>query len=276
LTYTRPSDIVTAEATWAVNSGTISSDPDYGLASLYDGKMAKPTKFTDSPAVNVRIVGNFGSARRIDGLALPNSKSIAAGTIMKAELNTVDSWISPAVSVDMVMGSPYLDGHVASPWASFLAASGYSVSGYQYASLLVPAGAAAPWLGELLVLAQLRTFSQWPGFSGTKGRTHPFLENIYTEYGQRRVVRRLIKQRRIDYPIKGSDQDVEDLQALADDCGGVSTPFFLAADGNVKIDGGLYGRLDPGLVASLMNPEEWFNVNGLTISFEEDSRSLPM
>lgn len=276
LKYARPSDIVTSAATWTAAAGTVSADSNYQLGAMYDGKMAKPVKFVDVPAVDVRVVGDFGSARRIDGLALPNSKNIPAGTVMLAEFGSDPTFATHDVSVEMVMGATSLDGHVASPWADFTTASGYSISGARYVSLLIPAGASAPWLGELLVMAQLRSFSQWPQFQGTKGVTHPFLENIYTEYGQRRVVRRLIKQRRFACTIFGSDQDYADLQELCADAGGVANPFFMVADSSIKTDGGLYGRLTPETAALVEATEQWFDLNSITVAFEEDSRSIPL
>ena len=109
-----------------------------------------------------------------------------------------------------------------------------------------------------------------------RGQSNPFLENIYTEFGQRRVVRRLIRQRRLNYPFRGNAQDFEDLKSLVEDCGGVSTPFFLVGNSTVKTDGGLYGRLDPETVRVLEAAEEWFDVDGFTVAFEEDSRSIPL
>jgi hypothetical protein len=274
LKYARPSDIITADLTWTAPAGTVSSDTDYGLASLYDEQMAKPTKFTDVPAVAIRVVGDAGVATRVDGMALPNSKNIPAGTVMKAQMGNDPTFATYAVSVDVTMGASGLDGHVASPWANFVAASGYSVSGYRYVSWYVPAVASAPWLGELLVMSHLREFSVWPQF-GTRGQTVPFLENIYTEYGVRRVTKRLIRQRRVSYPFRGRDTDFDDLQALVQDCGGVATPFFLVANSTVKTDGGLYGRLTPESAKTIEGAEEWYDLTNFNVVFEEDSRSIP-
>lgn len=276
LKYARPSDIITADATWTAAAGAVSTNPDYGLPSLYDGRMAKPTKFTDSPAIAIRVVGDFGTATRVDAMALPNSKNIPAGTVMKMQLGNEATFATYDVSVDVTMGAASIGGHVASPWANFVTASGYSTGGFRYASLYVPAVTSAPWLGELLVMSNLREFTQWPQFGGMRGTTHPFLENIYTEYGQRRVVRRLIQQRRFAFTLFGNDADYTDLNDLIDDAGGVSSPFFMVADSNVTSNGGLYGRFTPETAALIQATENWFDLNALTISFEEDSRSLPL
>jgi hypothetical protein len=275
LKYCRPNEIITSQAVWTAVAGNVSTDPDYDLTALYDGKMSKPCKFIDEPIAAIRIVGDYGSARRIDGMALPNS-NIPAGTVMRAELNATNVWTAPTVSVNVTMGAHGLDGHVASPWADFTTASGYSVGGFRYCSWYVPVTAYQPWLGELLVMQQLRSFSQWTQFGGTRSTFRPFLENLMTEYGVTRVVRRLIKQRQFEFQLKGNEQDFTDLQLLCDASGGMAIPFFMVADSNIKTDGGLYGRFTPETAAMIMGTEEWFDLNSLTIAFKEDSRSLPL
>lgn len=274
LKYARPSDIITSNFTWSVATGTVSSDPNYGLPSMYDGQMAQPTKFIDDPVVQVRVVGDAGTAVRVDGMAMPNS-NFPAGTVLKAQMGNDPTFATFAVSVDVTLGTAGLDGHVASPWADFVAASGYSVSGYRYVSWVIPVIANAPWIGEQLVMAQLRSFSVWPQFGGRRGQAMPFLESLFTEYGVKRATRRLIRMRRIAYPFNGTAQDFEDLQMLVQDCGGVASPFFMVANSSVKTDGGLYGRFTPDTVRLVENTENWFDLEGFSIVFEEDSRSIP-
>lgn len=274
LKYARPSEIITSSATWAAPAGTVSTDPDYGLASLYDGLLAKPTKFTDAPVVAVRIVGDFGVATRVDGLALPNS-NIDAGLVMRAELNASNVWTAPTVSVNMTMGARNLDGHRASPWVDFTAASGYSAAGFRYVSLYVPVNSIAPWLGEVLVLGRLRAFSVWPQFGGSRGALRQFPEVLTTEYGIKRAIARRIKQRIIRFSLKGTDQDFADLEALADDAAGAARPFFMVADSTVKTDGGLFGRFTAVAAEAILAGEDWFDLANFALEFDEDSRSLP-
>lgn len=272
--YCRPSDIISSQATWSAPAGTVDADPLYGLAALYDKRMARPLKFGDAPAIAIRVVADFGATVRIDGMALPNH-NLPPGTTIKMELNATNVWTSPTVSVPIIIPNAQLDGHRASPWADFVAATGYSSGGFRYASLYVPATVVQPWLGELLVIARLRTFSEFPQFSGTKGADRAFLEHLYTEYAALRVLRRRIKRRRVSFTFNGTDADHADLQALADDAGGVALPFFFAADRAITDDGGLYGRFDPQTAAQLLSTETWFDLNSLSISLIEDSRSIP-
>jgi hypothetical protein len=273
LKYARPSDIITSGLTWSAVAGTVSTDPDYGLAALYDRELANPCKFIDDPVIAIRLVGDAGVATRIDGLALPNS-NIDAALVMRAELNATNVWTAPTVSVNMTMGARKLDGHRASPWADFTTASGYSAGGFRYVSLYVPINSVAPWLGELPVFSRLRTFSQWPQF-GTRAVRRPFPELLKTEYGVKRGLRRRISQRAIRYSLKGNATDYDDLQALADDAGPVVLPWFCVADSSIKTDGGLYGRFTEETAAALEAAEEYFDLDNLPIDFEEDSRSIP-
>lgn len=273
--YCRPSDIITSQAVFSAVTGTVSTDADYGIPSLYDGNPAKPLKFTDSPVVAIRLVADLGTATRVDGLALPNS-NIDAGLVMRAEQNATDVWTSPSVSVNMTMGTRHLDGHRASPWADFTTASGYSTGGYRYVSLYVPVNSAAPKLGELLIMARLREFSRYATFGGNKVALRRYVESLETEYGAVRILSRRIKQRCFTVTVRGSDTDYDDLQALGDDCDGRAHAFFIAADGSVKTDGGLYVRFTSQAAAKLAATEEWFDVNPFSVDIEEVSRSLPL
>ena len=278
LKYCRPSDIITSSLSWTAAVGTISSDTNYQAPALYDQRMAKPLKFIDDPAIAVRLVGDagVGNSVRIDALSLPNSKSIAAGQVMRAELNNTNVWTAPTVSVDMTMGASGLDGHVASPWADFTTASGYTTAGFRYVSLYIPAQSVAPWVGELPIISNLRSFSQWPQFGDVRGINVPFLENLRTEYEQLRVIRRRIRQRLVNFTVRGNDSDYDDLIALAEDSGGMAVPFFLVHNSTIKTDGGLYGRFTPETAARLAVPSEWFDLNSINVSFIEDSRSIPL
>ncbi len=270
--YCLPRDIITSLATITA-SGTVSSDPNYGLSSLYDGQPAKPCKFLTSGPI--RITFDFGSRTRIDAFSMPNH-NLDAGMTCIVALNNSDSWASPSVQTNLVIGSQHLDGHRASPWCSFVTASGYTTSGYRYLSLYVPANSAAIKIGEAVIIANLRTFSQWAQFNGQRATEREFLEAIKTEYGAVRVVRRKIKRRVFSYTIKGSETDYSDLQNLGDDAGGYALPFFITADGSIKTDGGLYARLTQDSARRLAAQEEWYGVIPFTISIEEVSRSLPL
>ena len=284
LKYCRPSDIITSLATITA-SGAISADPDYGLPSLYDRNPAKPLKF--ETAGPIRLVYDFGTTRRIDAFSLPNH-NLDAGLDCIVSLNATNNWTSPTVSVAMEVGTEHLDGHRASCWADFTAASGYTQVGFRYCSLFVPANSSAIKLGETPIIANLREFSQWTQFGGERGATKPFLESIRTEYGAVRVYRRRVKQRYFRYQIKGTDDgtknvgtllrddDFNALQDLSDDAGGMALPFFVTANAAIKTDGGLYARFTKETAERCAAQEEWFDISPFRFEIEEVSRSVPL
>ena len=280
LRYARPSDLVTSAASITA-SGAVSSDANYGLAALYDNDPAKPLKFeTVGP---VRLVYDFGAARRVDAFSLPNS-NLAAGTVCIVALNNTNSWASPTVQADLIMGAQHMDGHRASPWCDLTVASGYTTSGYRYASLFVPAQAVNIKLGETPIISALRQFDHEPQFGGSKGSLRRFLESLRTEFGVVRVNRRRIKQRVYTFNIKGNTPDYEAIQALCDDAGGLALPWFFSPDDAVHNELGLFVRFTPESAARLLGSEEFFYTvgsgNGLienvSLDIEEVSRSLPL
>jgi hypothetical protein len=281
LRYARPSDIITSLAVITA-SGTVNSDPDYGLPALYDLNPAKPLMFdTVGP---IRLVYDMGSTRRMDAFSLPNS-NLAAATNCVVALNATNSWGSPTVQTPLVTGADHLDGHRASAWADFTTASGYSQSGFRYCSLFVPAQAVNIKLGETPIIATLRQFDHEPRWNGQKGARRPFLEALQTETGGVRVNRRRIKQRVYSFDIKGGTPDYEALQALCDDAGGLALPWFFSPDDAVKSDLGMMVRFTRESAARLLASEEFFYlpssanqgiVTNLTLDVEEVSRGLPL
>ena len=277
--YSRPSDIITDEATITASTGTVSSETGYGLPSLYDLNPAKPCKFAAPGAI--RLVADFGSARRIEGMAVPNH-NFDPGVIVSMQLNTADAWVTPAVSVPLTMPALHLDGHRSSPWVNFTTASGYGAGLYRYASLSVGANAAASKVGEWLIMTALRTFEiAGPGRGGIqmgarKGTDRRFLDSLETEYGVVRVLRRRIKQRTWSVRVKGTNADYTALQALGDDCSGRALPFFFAENGITAVDDGLYVRFTRETAERLVAEEEWFNLDSFAMDMQEVSRSLPL
>ena len=281
LRYARPSDIVTSAASITA-SGTVSSDPNYGLSALYDNDPAKPLKFeTVGP---IRLVYDFGSARRVDAFSLPNH-NLAATTACIVALNATNSWASPTVQKTLTVGADHLDGHKASPWCDLTTASGYSESGFRYCSLFVPTQNVNIKLGETLIISTLRQFDHEPQWGGTKGALRRYLESLETEYGVVRVNRRRIKQRIYSFQIKGNTPDYEAIQALCDDAGGRALPWFFSPDDAVQDELGLFVRFTRDAAARLTGQEEFFyqpviatnkQIENVAIDVEEVSRSLPL
>lgn len=280
--YSRPSDIITSEATITVGSGItpiVSTDVGYGLSALYDRNPAKPLKFQTTGAI--RLVADFGSPRRIEGMAIPHH-NFDPGCIVAFQLNTADSWGAPAVSVPLTMPELHLDGHRCSPWVDFTTASGYGTGSYRYASISVGANVSPTKVGEWLIMSALRTFQTdgpshgFMQFGARKGTQRRFIESLETEYGVVRVARRKIKQRLWSFRMLGASGDSVALQQLGDDCGGRALPFFFAESRGSAVDEGLYVRFTREAAQRLQSEEQWFNLDNFALDIEEVSRSLPL
>lgn len=267
--WTLPSEIVTGNAAITLPSGTLDSDENYQLPSLYDTDPAKPCKITGP----LRLVFDWGSAQRIDGFALPNHNLLEGSSEVLVQLNSSNAWGAPAVSVALNIGAIRLDGHRAAPWLDLRDVA--DISGYRYGSIAISTVGNVK-LGEVLWLARLREFSRWPMFGGSRGVRRRYVEALETEYGVVRVHRRRISQRTFAYPIKLSAADVDLLNMLADDTSGYARPFFIVRDSSVETDGGLYARITRDTAETLAVNEEWDESHPFTLSVMETSRSLPL
>lgn len=267
--YVRASDLIIPVV---VDSSLDILDTQYSLDALFDLQPAKPAKFD---GVLLELIMDLGSQMRVDMFGIPNS-NLDAGMPCTLQMNNTNSWGAPTVNTTITMGSDFPNGHKASPWKDFTTISGYSTSGFRYIRLLTGTNSVNIQIGELMIGKQLRTFTQWAQFGGTRGTELKWLENLETEYGLQRVHRRKIQQRTFAYTIKGSDQDFEDLENLAIDVSGVARPFFVARDSSIFADGGLMCRFTPESVKKIEAQEEWYDDNPFTFTVRELSRGIPL
>jgi hypothetical protein len=274
--YSKASDIVTSSATITVPTGTVSTDANYGLTSLYDGNPAKPCKFTTAYAT---ILFDFGSAQRLDAFAMPHH-NIDAGLGVLFQGNASDSWGAPTLSASVTIGAHDADGHVKQAWVDLTGVSGYSVSGFRYWRLYIPAtNSVAVQIGEALLVAQLRTLTR--GIQDTIARpiTRGYIPAMETEAGVKLYYERDVKQFGISGNIVGTLQDYADVKALLDDTHGPCRGFFFVLDSSVQHDGGLYVRATEEMATdfSAEQPVEFRDdVVMLPWSVVELSRGLPL
>jgi hypothetical protein len=141
--YCLPSDIVTGDAVITADAGTVDTDPHYGLTALHDGDPACPCKFTDSPAIAVRIVYTFAAPQRLDGFLLP-SHNLDAGLDVRVQGNVAPAWGGPPLDQALTILAADRDGHSKRPWIDLSVLAAHT---YQCWSLYVPANSVAPKLG---------------------------------------------------------------------------------------------------------------------------------
>jgi hypothetical protein len=272
--YCRPSDIVAAgEVTWSVAAGVISTDPNYDLTALMSRIPACPVKFTT--AVQAEIVGNFGSAHRVDGVLFP-SHNFAANLGVRVQMNATNSWGAPTVDALLDVDAARPDGHSRHPWIDLRTVAGYSVGGFQYIRILAPAMAVAPQFGGFTLVEQWRTFGQGLFFKLTEVQRRAFIHSFLTAAGVKSRYALNVKQYGISAGGIGTIADYRDLLDLHDDAIGIA-PFVFVLDSAVKNDGGYLVTFSDELLNTLQADwQEGPNVINLTLAFDEVSSGLPL
>lgn len=151
LWYSRHSDNVSALVTPTLQTGTINVLRP--ITRLIDRDPATATKTTSTG--DSRWLWSYPAPQRIDGLWLPMYNS-PAGTALRLEGHTSNSWASPLVSVSVTV-PPYGGDLPRGLFFNVTAHPAYSDSGLQYWSLLVPNAGIITALGEAFLSRQLRT-----------------------------------------------------------------------------------------------------------------------
>lgn len=117
-----PSENLARSATWSITGA--SASVGFPLANLHDGDVTLP--FIASASGAARLIADLGSAARVDDAFLP-FYNIPAGTLVKFEGHTSNSWGAPDVSVTVTIPAyrslgPLLDAVPESVRANVLAA----------------------------------------------------------------------------------------------------------------------------------------------------------
>lgn len=178
--------------TCSVKTGT--ADSDYPASNLVDGKLWTPAKATIA-AGECSFLFNFGSAKRVDLVALANLAS-CTGFTAKWQGHTSDSWTTPDVDLDLTLPTTDEDGQRVCPWLDVAAAKPTaSDRTKQYWRLKFAASSGTMAVGEVWISATKRTLSTRsyrPGFTTTDDFS-PIVHE--TEYGIRHVYERRVRAR---------------------------------------------------------------------------------
>lgn len=270
-----PRGIVTGNATITAAGGTVSTDANYGLTSLYDGNPAKPCKFTTDSAT---LLFDFTSAQRLDAVAIPHH-NIDAGVSVTIQGNATNSWGSPSLSVPLTIYPHDFDGHVQRAWVDLTTKTGYTVTGYRYWRLVIGTNSVAVQLGEVLLISILSQLER-----GAQGDiqiriNRKYVPAVETDAGVEWIYERDVKQAEIVGTIVGTLQDYEDVKELLDDAHGRSRGFFFVLDSEVEHYDGLYVRATQDMCDAFgaSRPTEYLDgVVQFTWGVREISRGLPL
>lgn len=275
--YARPSDLVTALATWGVASGTVSTDPDYDLTALVAHNPARPVKFTDVPGVATAIVGDFGAARRVDGVLFPH-QNFATSAAVRVQMNDTNVWTAPSVNAALTVSAarPGTPGHSRSPWLDLRSVAGYKTSGYRYCRIYIPAQTTAPQLAGFALVGLWREFSGHVESGVELAHNRAWVQSLTTAAGVKSYYERNIVQR----PIAGKTfcfgDDWQAWKDLADDAGGPVRPWPFVLDDDVADDGGLLVRFSDETGAAFALPSLTVGNGWFEFALEELSRGLPL
>ena len=142
LLYSKPSDLVTSLATVALKTGT--PNTVYPISRLTDGDPA--THFKTLNTDDVRVTFHFSGAQRLDGVWIP-MYNWPAGTVVKFEGNTADSW--PGTFSVSVTVPEFLGDMPRGLFINLFDAVGYSATGFEWWSLLAVNPGQVTSIGEV-------------------------------------------------------------------------------------------------------------------------------
>lgn len=209
--YCRPSDIVTADATWSVTAGANAAA--YPLANLSD--LASHT-VAKSTGTTITYRATFGSAQSLDGVAFINTNATAITLSNGAGLS--ESIAIPATP---------LDGLPLDPWTDLRQVANHSSTTWDIA-LTGPSGVA---LGLPLLVETMRSIPLlWNGLG--EDEQHQTIVH-QTDYGVRLklglgVRQRVVRARLVQESFR------TDLLALARDARGPKSSFLLVLDSTLN------------------------------------------
>jgi hypothetical protein len=269
----RPSTLLGADAT-ITTDGTI--DADYPLTNLHDGLPTEITRWTNT--TQTRIVWDFGTVKTIEGFLLV-MHTVAAAAVVKVQANSSNVWGAPAFSEDLTVGD--WSGGLPPNISADLRGTLLATTGYRYASVLLPAGASAHAIGEVIWVPAWDEIT----IGGVSNRA---IERVgirrvsvnETSYGVQHVVERGVRQRRVRPPMEASDAaDRARLMALVDDAGGnLGFPALidvLSPTGEQTIEA-LYARFHPEFINQVNESFAFWDAQNLQLDLLEIQRGLPL
>jgi hypothetical protein len=206
--YSRPSDIVTAGATWSVQAGSV--DALYPLANLSDAFVYTVAK---SGATTITYRATFAGAQSLDAIAFINTNATAIQVTNGAGLN--EAVTIPALPLDGL----YLD-----PWVDLRTVANASSTTWDIA-LTGPSGVA---LGMPVLVETLRELKiQWTPNPSDR-ETHRTIVHV-TDYGVKKKLGLGVRYRGLHATALGEEVR-DDLLALERDTQGQFKNFLLIRD----------------------------------------------
>ena len=268
--YARPSDLIGAAE--ALSSSGAAVDDGYPLGNLHDGDPINPCRFTGTAAT--RIVWDHGSAISIDALMIV-LYTFAAGTVLKVEANTADSWVAPAYSKNVTV--PAWPDLLPQNITVDLRGTLMDTTGCRYRSLYIPAQSANHGIGEILWIPALRATGRRCQYPVKRGDVRRAQVNS-TSYGVDHVNEKLVRQRRLlpNFP-QATDSDRDAFLALHRDAQGSKKGWPLILDPDeISTKEHFFVRFHPETSKDWAEQLDFINLNELSLDVLELQRGLPL
>src|SRR4051812_42948013 len=172
--YGRSSDNVAANATVLASA----EDATYPATFLVDLDPAKPAKLTTTTG---SWTFTFAAAQRVDAVALIHH-NLTAGLEVRVKASA-DNFATTALNTTITIPAYREDGFPVSPFVDLRAVSGYTTGGYQYWRIhIVGTNAAAVAIGEVVLIATLRSLEVNVAWGLQDSEEHPIVEHV-TDFG---------------------------------------------------------------------------------------------
>lgn len=230
LAYLRNSDLVVP--TWALASGTARTG--YGLDKLNDGRPSRRLWLNET---SFRLVGDFGSAQRIDALLLVHH-NLADGKTILVEGNSTNSWPGTTMGTITVAAAGE-DGWTTNAGLDLVRAVPVAANRtWRYWSLsnLTNANTVAVKIGELLMGTPLRYLTHNVSWGAGRPEEHA-ASVLTTKTGVEAVYDMAARRREFQAEIDGNDTGLAEWRSLRRSSRGKVRPFVVFPNGSDTEEG---------------------------------------
>ena len=243
-------NLVTATSTVGTPSTVNASFP---LSNLSDSRRTKVFRTT---ANSGNIVFDFGSPKTIDSLFIVGNSQTGLGiNSLTLELNSSNSWASPAFSQVITLSSKFNQGK-----ATFTAQT------YRYARVVFTSSASFCEISKLFI-GQAIDLDRGPSFNWTY-KSEDLSKVVENRYAQK-FVDIISRQKRLSLSINLLNKDQLDQLFEIYDSKGLTYPFFieLGSDNMINDNRRFSGLVYLSSIPTITN--NYFNRYSLTIEVEE-------
>ncbi len=267
--YFLPADLVSDTATPSVETGSAATgyEPAY-LIDFSDANRQRPAKLTGTTGAWLL---DFGSAQRVDGVALWHNFDEALGNV-KIQMNAANSWGAPTMSATVVPPAKLGDGSTVKIFQDMRTVSGYSASGFRYLRVALTTANSVNLGLKVLCFSGIRSLTRQVKAGLRQPKRRPSIshdtdfESGAWTYDLQTGVRQFIG----DVTVNATDRAA--IQYWFDACGGRAGLAVLVPEPDDATQGVMVGRWQgdgDGLGASTLDLERQPTYSAMQLKFDE-------